>query len=455
MSPQHRTKASSSSQKLSPRKSPRTKQTKIPDLSAAFADSEDDDEYQPRSTSASPSKRRGKKSSESYSSEDEGQSSPRKAGKSPSRKRIRRTRDDPNSAAGSIYAHLKAVPDLFAQRNDIMLCGINPGVKSSSAGHHFAHRSNHFYPSLHLAGITEHRMKPEQDVEFPHLRRFSLGLTNLAGRPTAEGSELLPSELVDGVPVLLEKVRKWKPRTVCFVGKGISEAFMKGLKQAGAIQGGSSKKGRSSQAVSPRKAASSSRIKLEDNNIGADSASIKADEDEEAAPVYLQATVPAEVLSAYAADAMETETRRPRKGASPEKPKKQLYTKGNAKDDSGYGLLPICVPHSKSRSDVLMIDDATLFFVTPSSSARVTTHFLDDKARILKNLRRLVQHLQAGSAGKQSNGDSHTDVKIKEEVPPADGVYVEVPPYRETKTIALEVVDTSRFPLPAADTVKV
>lgn len=437
---------SSISSQISPRKSPRARKTRFSDLSAAFSDDDDDDERRPKSTASSPSKRNRKKSQGEGTSDDDTLHSTNGGKKSPSRKRIRRTRDDPNSAAGSMYAHLEGVPDLFAERNDIMLCGINPGVKSASAGHHFAHRSNHFYPSLHLAGITAQRMKPEQDIEFPFLQPFSLGLTNLARRPTAEGNELLPSELIAGVPVLLEKVRRWKPRTVCFVGKGISEAFMKGLKQAGAIHQGSPKKPRASNAVSPRKSGSSSRVKVEDAIEGLTTAPIKTEEDDQAAPRHLQAFIPADVLCAYPEGASQT----PRlKGASPQKPKKQLYTKGNSKDDTGYGVLPICVPHSKEGCDTLTLDDVTLFFVTPSSSARVTTHFLDDKARILKNLRRLVQHLQATDAEQtatsNSNEGTDTHIKVEEEPPITDGTYVYIPPYPETKSIDLEVVDVSRF----------
>ncbi len=60
---------------------------------------------------------------------------------------------------------------------------------------------------------------------------------------------------------------------MCFVGKGISEAFMKGLKQAGAIQQGSSKKPRTSNAESPRKSGSSSRVKVKTAIDGLTSAS--------------------------------------------------------------------------------------------------------------------------------------------------------------------------------------
>lgn len=432
------------SQETTPRRSSRARQAKYADLQDAFAENSDQEEYQPtRASSSSPKKFKARIASPDESGQ---QDSPKRNGSKKPRKRIRRTRDDPNSASGSIYAHLKGLPDLFAEHNDIMFCGINPGVKSSHSGHHFAHRSNHFYPSLHLAGITEQRMKPEQDVEFPNLQPLSLGLTNLAHRPTAEGNELLPSELIAGVPILLEKIRKWKPKTVCFVGKGISEAFVKGLKQAGAIDKG---KGKAQASPNSKMRTSGSTLKRSDSSNDL-SSSIKPEEDESepaASPVkaegsrslgrrLLTASIPSNVLCAYptpASDDLDIKSQNsafPSKAPpSPEKGKKPLYTKGNSKDDSGYGILPICVPHTKRHDEMLSLDDVTLFFVTPSSSARVTTHFLDDKARILSSLRTLALHLRDTSKSHQNGG-----VKLEEEAGLAG-----------TNMVNLEVIDMTRY----------
>lgn len=322
-----------------------------------------------------------------------------------------------------------------------MFCGINPGVMSSSSGHHFAHRSNHFYPSLHLAGITSERMKPEQDVDFPKLRPLSLGLTNLAGRPTAEGSELLPSELIAGVPILIDKVKRWKPRTVCFVGKGISEAFIKGLKQAGAIDGGSSRKKRDVLSAKPAKGAATETtkgVKVEEKEMFVSDAS-----DIGKIRSYIDLDLPLTVLCAAPPPAVGDQEVKAEQGSSPKKtpssPQKKIYKKDSAKDDTGYGVLPICVPHTRSTNRPLSSHDVTLFFVTPSSSARVTTHFLDDKARILSTLRLLVEHLQTKTTAVTQPS---INVKLEEEDSLSSASAVVA---RATKTIRLEVVDVDRF----------
>lgn len=439
------------SQQSAPRRSPRKSRARLVDLSAAFAESEDEEgDARQRLGGSSPSKRKNGLAKSPRVLYGEALPCGSSVNIAKVRKRIKRTRDDPNSPAGSIYAHLKGLPDLFAERNDIMFCGINPGVKSSHSGHHFAHRSNHFYPSLHLAGITSQRMKPEQDVDFPFLRPFSLGLTNLAGRPTAEGSELLPSELIAGVPILLEKIQRWKPRTVCFVGKGISEAFLKGLKQAGAIYNESNgRRKRKAEAASPRKkqTVAVQQIKLEETDQSCDSGELKTEGSEEKVRTLVSASIPESVLCAFSPPVSATEDVQLKQG-NPPSPKKQLYTKGNSKDDTGYGVLPICVPHTKQRGDRLGLENVTLFFVTPSSSARVTTHFLDDKARILSSLRLLSEHVQSTPPVRHEgmvHERGNAGVKLEEDASLASGAS-EIPVVNaQTKIVQLEVVEVSRF----------
>ena len=53
---------------------------------------------------------------------------------------------------------------------------------------------------------------------------FSLGLTNIVARPSRNGAELSNQEMDEGVAVLEEKARKWRPETMCFVGKSIWES---------------------------------------------------------------------------------------------------------------------------------------------------------------------------------------------------------------------------------------
>ncbi|RKP02766.1 hypothetical protein CXG81DRAFT_24554 [Caulochytrium protostelioides] len=122
---------------------------------------------------------------------------------------------------------LTGVPDHLADGLDILICGINPGIRSATEGRHFAHPTNHFYPALHAAGLTPRRVAPVDDetllwqrAPFPRI-----GLTNLCRRPTVQASELVADDYSRGTPMLHAKLARYRPRVCCFVGKGIAHAF--------------------------------------------------------------------------------------------------------------------------------------------------------------------------------------------------------------------------------------
>jgi TDG/mug DNA glycosylase family protein len=56
---------------------------------------------------------------------------------------------------------------------------------------------------------------PENDAE---LLRFGIGFTDVIKRPTANASELDPREFEVWVPRLMAKIRRLKPKVVCFHG---------------------------------------------------------------------------------------------------------------------------------------------------------------------------------------------------------------------------------------------
>ncbi|KAF9447237.1 DNA glycosylase [Macrolepiota fuliginosa MF-IS2] len=119
------------------------------------------------------------------------------------------------------YAHLNTIQDCLEPNLDIVFCGINPGQKSAEVGHHYGGPTNHFWPCLYESGLTPERLQPTDDFTLPE--RFSIGMTNLVDRPTAEQNELSRAERLAAVPAFLNKIARYRPRTVCFVGLGITE----------------------------------------------------------------------------------------------------------------------------------------------------------------------------------------------------------------------------------------
>ena len=99
----------------------------------------------------------------------------------------------------------KTVPDIIAARLKGLFCGINPGLYSGWAGHHFARPGNRFWPALFASGFTQRLVRPEEEHE---LLRLGFGITNLVERATLASGELSREELVAGGRALEEKVRK-------------------------------------------------------------------------------------------------------------------------------------------------------------------------------------------------------------------------------------------------------
>ena len=107
------------------------------------------------------------------------------------------------------------VPDVIAPELKVLFCGINPGLYSAWAGHHFARPGNRFWPALFASGFTDRLLRPEQEGE---LLRLGYGLTNLVERATVASDELTREELQAGGQLFEKKVRKYRPKTVAILG---------------------------------------------------------------------------------------------------------------------------------------------------------------------------------------------------------------------------------------------
>jgi TDG/mug DNA glycosylase family protein len=113
----------------------------------------------------------------------------------------------------------------------VLFCGINPGLYSGATGHHFARPGNRFWPALHQSGFTKRQLHPSEQAE---LLGAGYGVVNLVNRATAAADELAPEEFVAGRRRLAAKVRRYRPRTVAFLGVG---AYCQAFSLRGAVIG--------------------------------------------------------------------------------------------------------------------------------------------------------------------------------------------------------------------------
>lgn len=133
-----------------------------------------------------------------------------------------RSRPKSGYAPPSMYAHLPLLPDALAPNLLVLFIGLNPGIRTAQTGHAYNHPSNLFWKLIYSSGVLPVRCSAEEDRTLP--ARFSLGLTNIVARPTRNGAELSKSEMDEGVSILEDKIRRWRPEAVCVVGKSIWES---------------------------------------------------------------------------------------------------------------------------------------------------------------------------------------------------------------------------------------
>jgi double-stranded uracil-DNA glycosylase len=112
-------------------------------------------------------------------------------------------------------AYGRTVPNLVDARLRLLLVGINPSLWSGWAGLHFGRPGNRLWVTLHEAGLTPRRLRP-QDTEA--LLAAGIGITNMVDRATARADELTPAEIRAGLPRLRALVHRWRPPFVAVLG---------------------------------------------------------------------------------------------------------------------------------------------------------------------------------------------------------------------------------------------
>lgn len=111
------------------------------------------------------------------------------------------------------------LPDYLADGMKILFIGYNPGLRSAALGHHYAGRSNAFFPLLFRAGLLREPLDYADDARL--LPEYGYGLTNLVDRPTAGIKDLNAEDYAAGRRRLLEILRRYRPGIAAYIGVGV------------------------------------------------------------------------------------------------------------------------------------------------------------------------------------------------------------------------------------------
>ncbi len=134
--------------------------------------------------------------------------------------------------ASASESGVSAVPDILAPELDIVFCGINPGLRSAAAGHHFANPRNDFWRLLADSGLTPRLLAPEEQSK---LLEYGRGLTNAASRTTKGSGDLRRADFAGAAARLEALARDLRPRFIAFVGKTAYEGAF-GMRAALGLQ---------------------------------------------------------------------------------------------------------------------------------------------------------------------------------------------------------------------------
>jgi TDG/mug DNA glycosylase family protein len=104
----------------------------------------------------------------------------------------------------------------------ILFVGINPGIRSSLTGHHFAGFSNRFWKLLYESRLVPERISYQDDDRLPE---WGYGITNIVPRPTPGIDTLRPEEYVEGRVRLRRKVYRYRPGVLAAVGITVFRAL--------------------------------------------------------------------------------------------------------------------------------------------------------------------------------------------------------------------------------------
>ena len=117
-------------------------------------------------------------------------------------------------------------PDILDDllRDDLLVvfCGTRAGTASARRGAYYAGPGNRFWATLHQAGLTQRRLRPEQ---FRDLLAFRIGLTDLAKTTAGQDADMMADDL--DIQRFRASIRRHAPKIVAFTSKTAAAAALR------------------------------------------------------------------------------------------------------------------------------------------------------------------------------------------------------------------------------------
>lgn len=137
----------------------------------------------------------------------------------------------PRQKAAILHIRDSMIRYKFSKNMKVLFVGINPSPGTYKRGVPFSNNKTFWY-LLKRAGLIDEKISDLRDdtkLKQIYNKKFNLvykfGLVNVISRPTPDVSSLVKGEESAGRKKILNIIKKYKPRVVCFVGKIAYEKF--------------------------------------------------------------------------------------------------------------------------------------------------------------------------------------------------------------------------------------
>ena len=123
---------------------------------------------------------------------------------------------------------IRTLPDLLRPGLALVFVGLNPSEYSAREGHYFANPRNRFWQAFNRSDLLPSALGREcAPADDARLMEYGIGFTDVAKRPTPQGSGLRAADYRQWAPKLLGKLLHCQPSLVCFHGLVAYKAFLR------------------------------------------------------------------------------------------------------------------------------------------------------------------------------------------------------------------------------------
>jgi len=113
------------------------------------------------------------------------------------------------------------LPDLLTTGLKVVFCGTAAGKRSAELKQYYAGKGNKFWKTIYEIGLTPTLLRPNQ---YNELSKYDIGLTDLVKNKSGMDKILLSEDF--GSELLVQKVKKYNPKWICFNGKRAGKEFL-------------------------------------------------------------------------------------------------------------------------------------------------------------------------------------------------------------------------------------